>query len=238
MSSTDSAGEKRLPHSRRPKLSRQSLSIGIAATVVVHILLGVLLIKGMVGDHALEDKRPRKIPVSIQLPPPPPPAPPPPPPKLPPPPPPPKEIPPPQPTNIPPPPAPEIVADVPAEKSEPTVAAAPPAPPAPAVPRVATSVSADYYRRIQAALAKNVRYPPKAAQDGQQGECQVSISFDRSGRITGSQLVKKTGFPALDRACLEAVSLTGSFPPVSAAEAPGVQFFAVTLPVNFKLDDE
>ena len=51
-------------------MSKQALSFGIGATVVVHILIAIVLIKGMVSQGVFEDKKPRKIPVAIQLPPP------------------------------------------------------------------------------------------------------------------------------------------------------------------------
>ena len=122
------------------------------------------------------------------------------------------------------------------EKSDPVVSAAPPAPPAP--PSVATSVSAAYFRSIQAALARNVVYPPKAVQNGEEGECQVRITFDRSGAISDSALVRRTGSKLLDEACLGAVKRTGRFPAVAANEAPGTPYFAVVLPVSFSLEDE
>ena len=103
---------------------------------------------------------------------------------------------------------------------------------------VATSVSAAYYAKIGALLGKNVVYPPKAAQDGDEGECQVQITFDRQGVISNSSLVRKTGHASLDRACLDAVSRTGRFPPVAATEAPGSQYFSVVLPVSFKLEED
>jgi len=64
-----------IPHHKRPLLSKQATSFGIAATVVIHILIAIVLIKGMVGGKLDQDKKPRKIPVAIQLPPPPPPPP-------------------------------------------------------------------------------------------------------------------------------------------------------------------
>ena len=103
---------------------------------------------------------------------------------------------------------------------------------------MATSVSAEYFRRIQGALAKNVVYPPRAVENGDEGECQVRITFDRAGTISNSELVRKTGSRELDNACLDAVRRTGRFPPVAAGEAPGTPYFAVVLPVSFTLEEE
>ena len=127
--------------------------------------------------------------------------------------------------------------EAPAEKNDPVVSATP-APPSPPAPSVATSVSAAYFRSIQSALSKNVVYPPKAVQNGDEGECQVRITFDRAGTISDSALVRRTGSKLLDDACLGAVKRTGRFPPVAANEAPGTPYFAVVLPVSFSLEDE
>ena len=78
----------------------------------------------------------------------------------------------------------------------------------------------------------------RAIESGDEGECQVRITFDRSGAISNYELVRRTGAKALDQACLEAVSRTGRFPPVAAGEAPGTPYFAVVLPISFKLDEE
>lgn len=103
---------------------------------------------------------------------------------------------------------------------------------------MATSVSADYFRRIQGALARSVVYPPRAVENGDEGECQVRITFDRAGTISSSELVRRTGSRDLDAECLAAVKRTGRFPPVAAGEAPGTPFFAVVLPVSFTLEEE
>jgi len=98
-------------------------------------------------------------------------------------------------------------------------------------------VSADYFRRIYSALAKNVVYPQRSVDDGEEGECRVLITFDRTGTITNSELVKRTGSRRLDEACMTAVRRTGRFPPVAASEAPGTPYFAVELPVSFTLEE-
>lgn len=97
-------------------------------------------------------------------------------------------------------------------------------------------MSAAYFRSIHSALARNVEYPPRAIEDGEEGECQVRITFDRAGTISNSELVRRTGSRLLDDACLKAVKRTGRFPPVAANEAPGTPYFAVVLPVSFTLE--
>ena len=226
---------KRVPAHRRQRVSKVIVYWAVGATIGLLTTLALLMIFVKFDPRRLIDNAPKKIPVAIQLPPPPPP----PPPKLPPPPPPPKTPPPPVPSPTPPPP--DIVVDAPVEANEPVVAAAPPAPPAPpapAAPAVATSVSAAYFKSIYSALAKNVRYPDRARDNGDEGECQVRITFDRTGTISNSELVRKTGSRDLDAECLAAVRRTGRFPPVAAGEAPGTPYFAVVLPVSFTLEEE
>lgn len=103
---------------------------------------------------------------------------------------------------------------------------------------MATKVSASYYAQIQGILARSAVYPEKAKANGDQGECQVRITFDRAGTISSKELVRRSGTASLDQACIDAVNRAGRFPPVSASEEPGVAYFSVILPINWKLEEE
>ena len=69
---------RRLPSHRRPLVSKKIVNWAIGATIVLFTVLVILLIFVKFDPQQFIDRKPRKIPVQIQLPPPPPPPPPPP----------------------------------------------------------------------------------------------------------------------------------------------------------------
>jgi TonB family protein len=64
-------------------------------------------------------------------------------------------------------------------------------------------------------------YPTAALQGKEQGICLVHLLVNAKGSVSETQLSKSTGFPDLDRACVDAVTLA-EFTPAQTTGAPPV----------------
>ena len=63
-------------------------------------------------------------------------------------------------------------------------------------------------------------YPAAALQRKEQGICLVHLLVNAKGNVSQTQLSKSTGFPDLDRACIDAVTLAEFIPAQVTGEAP------------------
>ena len=98
------------------------------------------------------------------------------------------------------------------------------------------SNNSNYLRAIHA-LSSNLIYPIRAKQDGKEGQCILSINFNRAGQISAFSLIKSSGFKILDEACLDAVRQTGSLPPIIGDEKSDIQSYKLVFPINFQLEN-
>ncbi|MDE0855006.1 MAG: energy transducer TonB, partial [Nevskia sp.] len=80
-----------------------------------------------------------------------------------------------------------------------------------------------------------VQYPVRSQRNSEEGTCKVRVTFSREGAIEGAELVKKSGFGALDGECREVFRRIGRFPAIPAAAHPDATDFAIELPINFSL---
>jgi protein TonB len=93
------------------------------------------------------------------------------------------------------------------------------------------------YRIALAAQAKRFkRYPPQATAAGWVGTVDVRVSVLSGGRAAPAELVRSSGYEALDRAALTMLDAAAQRVMVPAALRG--QTFVVTLPVVYSLDDQ
>jgi periplasmic protein TonB len=214
------------------KGGRPPLNIGVVFSIVFHAAL-ILYLLNLVRPslNILPEKHRQTI---VELAPPLPPPPPPPPPK--------QQVPRPHPHPLAPPPPQQIVSQAPAPPVDaPAVAppapapVEPPAPPPPPAHTVGTSVPSDYYNSLQALIQRSVQYPVRSQRNSEEGTCRVRVTFGRDGSIEGAELVKKSGFGALDGECREVFKRIARFPAIPANANPDASDFAIELPINFSL---
>jgi protein TonB len=198
---------------------------GIAAVLVLHIVLIYALLNGLatkvvqVIQHPIETKiiepvkppPPPPLPV-VQLPPP----------KFAPPPPP--FVPPPE-VNVPTPPQPTIT-----HQAAPVVAqpAPPPAPPAPAAPSKPVSAQVDVVCPNSDQVRSSVVYPKEAQENNVTGDVLIEFVVDPQGHITDERVAKSSEDSSLDRAAFNAVK---KFSCVSQGQPVRVQ-----VPFSFNLN--
>lgn len=121
-----------------------------------------------------------------------------------------------------------------------------PAPPAPAPPPVVhpaavpTEPSTDqnelrrgFIRGMSAAVAKQRRYPQLAARKGWQGEVQLRVVVEGSGRLLEVSVQESSGYEVLDREAVEMVRRAAPFPVPAGMRKDEL---AITLPVQFRLE--
>ena len=217
----------------KPKGPRRPVNFGVVISVVFHAAVILYLLHLVRPNLNIVQEHRRQVVVELAPPPPPPP---PPPPKQPPP-----RTPPPPHPQAPPPPQ-QIVTQAPV--AAPDLPAVPPPPPAPPPepaaqtppPRVVgTSVPGAYYNQLQALIQNSVQYPRQSQRNSEEGTCKVRVTFGRDGGIADAQLVKKSGFGALDGECREVFKRLTRFPAIPAGTNPDATDFSIELPINFSL---
>ncbi len=118
----------------------------------------------------------------------------------------------------------------------PAEAVAPPAEAAPSTPQVVgTVVPPSYFSALESLIQKSLQYPGRSIANDEEGSCTVRVSFGRDGAIAGAQMVKPSGYGALDGECREVFRRIGRFPPVPADTSPDATDFAIELPISFNL---
>jgi len=93
-----------------------------------------------------------------------------------------------------------------------------------------TAGDANYQGLVAARLARFKRFPPEARRRREQGRALVSFVIDSTGRATSVQLVRGTGFAALDGEVQAMVRRASPFPPPPSGAA-----MTFTAPVTFHL---
>ena len=111
------------------------------------------------------------------------------------------------------------------------IAALPP-PAAVAIPQTPPQISAEYRGALSAWLERHKIYPAAARQRGEQGSAVLRFRVGRDGRILAYQLVRSTGYAALD-AAVDEMMRGATLPPFPASMTqPEI---AVSVPIRFSL---
>ena len=160
---------------------------GIGLVVLLHIALIYALINGLARKVVEVVKPPLETKIIQNIKPPPPPPPPPP------------------PLAIPPP---EVVTTPP-----PVTATTAPTPPPP--PRVvAPAAAAPYTPTVQKGSCTPPEYPAASEQAGEAGRVVLALLIGPDGKVLSSKVDTTSGFPRLDRAAVQALSLCHFSPPM------------------------
>jgi protein TonB len=91
----------------------------------------------------------------------------------------------------------------------------------------------DYKRALQAAIARNKRYPRMARRLGQEGTVEVGFVILNDGRLQDVRVVRGSGHAPLDRAAVDSVHRLGRFRPIP----PELQreSWALVVPMSYDL---
>ena len=108
--------------------------------------------------------------------------------------------------------------------------------PAPvAVPRAPSAeVIALYTKSLSEMFARYKEYPRIAALRGWEGSVTMRLRVAPSGRLVGAEVLKSSGYDALDQQAIAMVSKAGALP-VPPAGLNGADF-AVLVPIDFRLE--
>lgn len=112
-------------------------------------------------------------------------------------------------------------------KPTPSIASAP----ANSIGRGRMAGDANYQGLVAARLARFKRFPPEARRRREHGSAIVSFTIDGAGHVTSVQLVRGTGFAALDHEVQAMVKRASPFPP-----PPRGAEMSFSAPVNFHLN--
>lgn len=104
--------------------------------------------------------------------------------------------------------------------------------PAPQAPRAAGR-DTSYEARLLAHIQKFRRYPAAARRMGDQGVAHLRVRIDRGGHVVSAQLLRGSGFPALDRGALDTLRRADPLPAVPA-DRPDP--FEMVVPVEFYIE--
>jgi len=112
----------------------------------------------------------------------------------------------------------------------------PPAPASTAPPRQRTASQAEirsWHSKIVAEIERNKAYPPAAHSHGEKGVVRLAFTIDRQGRVMSSQVIRSSGYPALDQETMATVRRAQPFPP-PPADLPGEKF-NFNVPISFNI---
>ena len=109
----------------------------------------------------------------------------------------------------------------------PAPVARPAAPPAP-VARSAVQYDTNHIPDV------NSYYPDASRREGEEGSCVVKVTVGTDGRVVGAAILRSTGHPRLDKACLQ-VAHAYRFHPATVNHRPVVGI--ADLPIQFKLQN-
>lgn len=134
------------------------------------------------------------------------------------------------------PPEPPLPAPVPVPPAAPVAPVPAPRPPAPATAEPAidqNELRRGFVRSVSTAVAKHRRYPQLAARKGWQGEVQLRVVVDGNGHLLEVAVQESSGYDTLDREAVEMVRRAAPFPLLAGMRK---EEFAITLPVQFRLE--
>jgi protein TonB len=96
-----------------------------------------------------------------------------------------------------------------------------------------TKARISYRAQIAALIDRNKEYPLFARKAGQQGTCSIRCTMMCDGTVKKVELVKSSGYDALDKAGLRAVNSVGKFPP--PPHDGGCTEVSFEVPISFRL---
>jgi protein TonB len=123
----------------------------------------------------------------------------------------------------------------PIKPQPPTPAPVAPAPATTAPPRPHASPAQiqTWYSSVAAQIERHKSYPPSAQRRGQTGVVELAFSIDREGHVLSSEVVKSSGYAALDQETLATVRRAQPFPaPPAGSDGERFNF---NVPVRFNI---
>ena len=101
-------------------------------------------------------------------------------------------------------------------------------PAAPPAPVAHTGIALDASHPVDV----NSYYPDASRREGEEGTCLVKITVGTDGRVSDASVLRSTGHPRLDKACLQ-VAHAYRFHPATVNHRPVVS--TASLPIQFKI---
>ncbi|UTA47292.1 TonB family protein [Simiduia sp. 21SJ11W-1] len=90
-----------------------------------------------------------------------------------------------------------------------------------------------YHSKLLRWTYKNIRYPKRALQRGQEGSVRVAVLIDRNGKVMNMQALEESRHSLLNSEALKAVERSDPFPPMPQ-DLQGDRF-EFTLPITFSI---
>lgn len=119
------------------------------------------------------------------------------------------------------------------EPSTPAPVAPAPATTAPPRPRASPAQIRTWYGSIAMQIERNKSYPPSAQRRGEKGVVELAFAIDRDGHVLSSEVVKSSGYAALDQETLATVRRAQPFPlPPAGMDGDRFNF---NVPVKFDI---
>ncbi|MEM9762311.1 MAG: TonB family protein [Pseudomonadota bacterium] len=90
-----------------------------------------------------------------------------------------------------------------------------------------------YGAEVQAAIARERRYPRRSQARREEGVARLTVTIDRAGRLIGSSVSGSSGHARLDEAAIAAATAVGRFPQPPSKLAG--ERFVFTIPIRFAM---
>ncbi len=97
---------------------------------------------------------------------------------------------------------------------------------------------AAWYRDATATIRQNLHYPQKSLQDGEEGDVLVKVRLRRDGSIIKTELQQRSSYVLLNGEAIEVFSRIRRFAPLPADYLPNNPEVDLSMPINFKMNDE
>lgn len=95
-----------------------------------------------------------------------------------------------------------------------------------------------YLDGLRPRLAALASYPEESTRIGEQGVCNMRFVIRRDGKLVSGKILKSSGFPRLDAACLATLKSVSRFPPLPESMEPQLQKISVVMPIYFQLPSQ
>lgn len=95
-----------------------------------------------------------------------------------------------------------------------------------------------YLDGLRPRLAALAIYPDESIRIGEQGVCNVRFAIRRDGKLVSGKILKSSGFPRLDAACLATLKSVSRFPPLPENVEPQLQQINAVVPIYFQLPSQ
>jgi len=92
-----------------------------------------------------------------------------------------------------------------------------------------------YFSNLNLLIRRNLEYPRRSVQRGQEGNMRIAVELDRNGNLLRAEFLEESSHSLLNRAAMNTIERLAPFPPIPASISGNRHEF--TIPITFELAD-